>query len=94
MGEAAAAVCSYEKVLVLDPNSTAAKNDMNQAKTVQQYMESAESSYGKADYRRVSKQFIRQIDIASGNQGCSWDLILSYLHLLCLSVAFFPTAAR
>jgi len=53
MGEVAAALVSYQKVINLDPNNMTAKNEINQVKTIQQHMVNADASYAKQDYRTV-----------------------------------------
>jgi DnaJ family protein C protein 7 len=53
MGEPAAAVRCYEKVLETEPNNQVAKAELTQARAVQQYEESAENSYNKGDFRKV-----------------------------------------
>lgn len=64
MGELASAVRCYQKVLDMESSNSAAKTELTQAKTGIQYMESAEESYSKKDYRKTLFCMERLIGIA------------------------------
>lgn len=66
MGEFPAAVCSYHRVLELEPANTAAKTELHQVKSAVQHHEASEKSYGAGDFRRALFCLDRCIELAPG----------------------------